>query len=1042
MDGFALPEAHVERVAELGMTALALTEHGNVSSHVKLEKAAEKNGIKPIFGLEAYLGPEDMRETNNRRKWHMTMMAMNPTGLHNLYELVTRSWAEGFYQWPTITYSMLRDHHEGIIMTSGCADGKIACDLLGGKGRDKGDEHDALRTARAFQRLLGDRFYLEVQQFPELERTCLINPKYEEWADRYGFQLLASSDVHYPLPEQNEMQKILHTAGRGKGTVAAAEAEWEYGIRLTYPVSDKSIFNRLRGTGLSKKGALEAIANTAIVAERCNVTLPKMDRVRYPIEDEPNWVPGMDSEQMFRAWLNDGWYFRGFHKLPKPLQKEYRERIEYELELMKSKDFLDYFLMLSDVVRKVKDEGIPVGPARGSAAASLVCYVIRLTEVNPMHYPLMLFERFIDPNRFDLPDVDLDFDDELRDRARQIMIEKYGADRVGNIGTFTRYRGKNAMEDVARVFSVPKFEIDKAKEFLVERSGGDSRFDAGIEDTVEMFPAVKDMFDRYPDMYKSITLEGNLKGFGVHAAGVVVGADTLSKYVATYTRDNVGANKTTMQVLSVDKKDGEHVGLLKLDALGLKTMGMLRICLELIGKPLSFLYDISMEDPETLAAFERADVQGIFQFEGRTMKMVTQEMRPNTFMDLAAVNALARPGPLHSGTTGDYIAVRWKRQEHKPIHPRVEEICKATEGQIIYQEQILQICREIGNFAWLHAAEIRKVISARQGEQAFNVLHDQFMQGAVEENKIDPEVADRIWRKMVTAGSYAFNIAHCVSYSMLGFWAMYFKVHHPVEFYTAQLRKTKIDKDGKALALMRDMQDRRFGRSFKVLPPSPSLSGATWMPDKDGVRAGFEQITGIGAAMSEKILDHRQALRDAGSDMTEWEDMLPINGVGPKTIEKIKEFAANDDPFGIDWIRTAKAAIKKAIRDMDIECPMPDSISDDIPYDNKTSSYHTILGMLKTRNLQDLFENYRSREGKDLDPKTVRDPHLKDSMTLYLEDEGGLITAKVNRWMYPKVKDELWNAKERHDFILAKVEKKAFAGKTVHIKNLWVIDPD
>jgi DNA polymerase-3 subunit alpha len=288
MDGYALPDEHVKRVAELGMSALALTEHGNVSSHVKHEIACNEYGVKPIFGLEAYLGPADMKETQNQRKWHQTTLAMDQDGLRNLYQLVTLSWAEGFYRWPTITWPMLEKHHEGLIITSGCADGKVACDLLGGKGLDPEDasEERALRTAFAFREVFGDRFYLEVQRFWRLERTCRINAVYQRWAEQYGFPLLASSDVHYPYPNQNEMQKILHAAGRNTGTVAAAEAEWEYDILLTYPQTDKEIFEDLKSTGLSSRNASIAIDNTALVADRCTVTLPKMERLRYPGSQE------------------------------------------------------------------------------------------------------------------------------------------------------------------------------------------------------------------------------------------------------------------------------------------------------------------------------------------------------------------------------------------------------------------------------------------------------------------------------------------------------------------------------------------------------------------------------------------------------------------------------------------------------------------------------------------------------------------------------------------------------------------------------------
>jgi DNA polymerase-3 subunit alpha len=1036
MDGFGLPAAHVARAAELGMSALALTEHGNVSSHVKLELAAKAAGIKPIFGLEAYTAPSDMREKKNQRKWHQTILAMDERGYQNLNKIVTRSWDEAFYRWPTVTGEILRDHHQGLIVTSGCADGLVACSLLGGKGIDPGDASPerAIGVIRRYKRLLGDRYYLESQQFPELERTRAINAWLAEASRLTGVPIVATSDCHYPMPDDNEMQKILHAAGRNTGTVAAAEAEWEYGIRLTLPQSDADIRDRLIGTGLRRREADAAIQNSAEIAERCNVELPKMERVRYPIDSDPRArLRGLDSVGLLRLWLNDGWAYRGFNRLPRRKQREFVARVEYEVGLFVDKDFVDYFLMLSDAVRACKDAGIPVGPARGSAAASLVCYLLRITEVNPMDYPLMLFERFVDPNRFDLPDVDLDFDDDLRDFVRQHMIKRFGVERVGNIGTFTKYKGRNAIDDVARVHQIPKYAAEQVKELIVHRSGGDSRGDSTLADTVEMFPQARAVFDQYPELYKTFKLEGNYKGMGVHAAGIVVGASALTDAVALYTRHDVGHNKTTLSVLSVDKYDGEALGLLKLDALGLATMGMIRIALGYIGMSLEELYAVPMDDPETLAAFNRADVKGIFQFDGRTMKMVTEELKPVTFMDLAAINALSRPGPLHSGQTGDYIAVRHGVKERESLHPIVDKICEETEGQIIYQEQVLQICREVGKFPWVHAATIRKVIAQKKGEAAFNTLWADFLKGA-KENGISEELARRIWNKMVTSGTYSFNIAHCVSYSMLGFWAMWLKVHHPLAFYAAQLQKVKEERQ---LDLMRDMQDQRFGRLYVISPPDPNISGMTWTPAEDGVYAGLSQIKGIGAKMAQKIIDER----NANGRFDSWDDIVCVPGIGKAKIAMIKDFCQQEDPFGIQRIKKQSAAIRTAIRRRELYgLPLPNTLSDAIPYEDR-KSFHVVLGVPKSRNLKDLFEDWRSRTGEELNPDEVKDPHLKDSVTLYMEDEAGLMTIKVNRWMYPKYRDQIWRMVLGHHFVLAKVEKKPFYGKTVHVREMWVIDP-
>lgn len=746
----------------------------------------------------------------------------------------------------------------------------------------------------------------------------------------------------------------------------------------------------------------------------------------------------VDTRTVLRHWLNEGWKYRGFDKLSKKLKAEYIERVNYEFGLMETKDFLDYFAVLGDVVRKAKDRGVLVGPARGSAAASLCCYLWRITEVNPMEYPSMLFERFIAPDRNDEPDIDLDFEDERRDEVRQIMIEKYGIDRVGNIGTFTRYRGKNAIDDVARVYQIPTWEVARAKEFLVERSGGDSRFDAGIIDTVEMFPQVKEVFDKYPDLYKSIELEGNYKSFGVHAAGLVIGAQPLDQYVATYAKDvGQGIHKKNVRVLSVDKYDGEHLGLMKLDALGLTTMGMIRNAIDMLGMTLEDLYDIPMDDPETLAAFERADVTGIFQFEGRTTKMVCQQMSPKNFMDLAAVNALSRPGPLHSGSTADYLAIRSGKQKREDVHPIVSKICDFTEGQIIYQEQILQICGDVGKLPWTHRSAIRKIISSKKGESAFNALWEQFRDGAAE-NNIDEKSAALIWKRMVTAGTYAFNIAHCVSYSMLGFWAMWLKVHHPAIFYAAQLQKSK-DKD-KIVELMKDMQDPRYGRSLRILPPHLDESGVTWTPVEGGVRAGFLQIPGVGEKTAMAIAEaHKE--RHFG----DWIELMGskggVKGVGKTTVEKMEEFATKEDPFGIDQVAKDIRAIKNAIKnDLLPGAPMPRQTSDDVPYED-VPWRGVIVGRLKDLQLKDLFEDHRARTGEELDPSTIKNPELKHSVTMYLEDTLGRLTVKINRHIYPRFKDMIWEASKNQDYFLCSVKKYPFLGKSIHVLDMWVIDP-
>lgn len=1048
MDGFGTPKEHVERVAELSMEALALTEHGNVSSHVQLEKHALKAGIKPIFGCELYTAPSDMRETKNMRKWHLTAVAADQIGYHNLMRLVSRSWEEGFYRWPTVLGNMLVDHHEGIIFTSGCADSKIACDLLGGKGRERGDIADARKSIARFRDLLGDRFYLEVQAFPELERSKAINCAYEELAKEFGVPLVATADVHYPYPEDNEMQKILHAAGRNTGTVAAAEASWEYDIRLTYPTSDRAIYQRLRATGLSKSAAEQAILNSAEIAGRCNVTLEKAERLHYPVSN---------SVETFKEWIKEGWRYRDIRSRAGSRERlgEYRKRLLYEMEVIEEKGFIDYFLLLSDLVKYAKDSGIPVGPARGSAAASLVSYLLRITEIDPMDYPLMLFERFIDPSRADLPDIDLDFADDRRDEVRQYLIRKYGADRVGNIGNFVRYRGKNAINDVARVHEIPVWEANIINSLVVERSGGDSRFDASLEDTKDMFPAARAVFEKYPELDLAIKLEGNVKGMSVHAAGLVVANTPITDVCATYSRES-GADKKMTKVLSIDKYDAEYLDIMKIDALGLSTMGMIAIALDLIGMKLEDLYSIPMDDPKTMQAFHDNDVIGIFQFEGRATRIVCADVKPDTFLEVVDVNALSRPGPLFSGMTAEYVKVKHGRNEAEKLHPIVDAVTHETKGQVVYQEQVLKIIKEIGGFPVTKVGEIRRIISKKMGEAQFNTMLDDFVNGARERHNIGREQAVRIWKFLVTSATYSFNTAHSVSYTTLAWWCMWLKQHHPMEFYCAALIKAKVggvlSATGtiaggsgsnilSALPLIKDAKKH----GIVLVPPDLKRSGVTWSIDRERneIVSGFSQVKGLGDKMSQVIIDDR----NENGHFENWDSLLRVKGIGPKKIITIKEFADNDDPFGIEKTRKTIGSVIEAIRRKDIPVPMPTHNSDQLyAVDNVPRAI--FIGMIKLKEYKDAIEDQRSRTGDSPEEirKRLKSPDMNKSCTLHAYDAGDEdVYLRVDRFRYskdPKIQKQLEAIVPGRDVIVALGRKKKVFGISFSVEQLWVIDPE
>jgi DNA polymerase-3 subunit alpha len=751
-DGFGTVQNHVDRIAELGGSALALTEHGNVSSWVQLEKAAKAKGIKPLFGLEAYTAPP-----KEQRKFHMIILAESLTGLRNLNNLVGLSYAEGFYRWPTIHGTMLRDHSEGLIVTSGCADSLLSCTLAGGKSL--GDRRSSIsswdldaaeRVVRRFQDLLGDGYYLEVQRFPGLDRTRLLNPALAELSRRTGVPLVATADVHYPYARQNEMQKILHAAHRG-GTVESAEAGWEYDILLTYPTSDAEVYQDLINTGLTPSQAWQAVLATEEIAERCSVQLPKNEVLRFPVPD------GYTAHEYLWEILREGWRYRiEVNPRLRGNPNEYADRLHYEMALIEEKDFSDYFLMVSDAVRFAKDlkpRPIPVGPARGSAAASLVCYLARITEVDPLSFPAMVFERFIDRSRLDLPDIDLDFADTRREEVHQYLVRRYGDDRVASIGNFVKYRGRNSVVDVARVYKIPKRAEDAVKAVVLDRSGGDSRADDSLADSIAMFPGAQAAVAEFPALWRAVELEGNMRSLSIHAAGIVISNRPIRETCAVYTRELHGQPRS---VLAYDKKDAEAVGMLKMDFLGLSTMGMIDIVLEMVGMKLAELYNVPLDEPRTLDAFRRGDVVGIFQFEGRATRLVNAGVVPDHFMHLADINALARPGPLFSGMTAQYIDIKHGRKKPDHLHPLVWKYTEFTYGQIIYQEQVLSIVREMGGFPVERIGDIRRAISQKLGEAHMNNMRELFISGAQRLHGVDEKLADRIWKFMVTSATYSF----------------------------------------------------------------------------------------------------------------------------------------------------------------------------------------------------------------------------------------------------------------------------------------------
>lgn len=752
----------------------------------------------------------------------------------------------------------------------------------------------------------------------------------------------------------------------------------------------------------------------------------------------------MDAAELLWTWCRYGWKYRKISSRPRDVQDWYADRVRYEMSLILEKDFADYFLMVSDAIRYGKDNGVAFGPGRGSVAASVVAWLLRITEIDPQKYPMMLFERFIDVSRADPPDIDIDCSDEERYKIKDYLADKYGADCVGQIANYIRYRGKNSLGDVARVYNIPITAKETVANLVIERSGGDSRFDATLEDTFEMFPAAAAMLEAFPAFAMAPRLESNIRGMSVHAAGLIIANTPLTDICAVYERDGV-------RCISIDKYDIEYAGGLKLDFLGLTTMGMIARCLKLAGLTLDDLYAIEDTDQETINVFRRGDVTGVFQFEGRATRLVNRDVHPDHFQHIADINALSRPGPLFSGQTAAYVDARHNRRAAERLHPLVDEITRGTYGQIIYQEQILQILRDIGGFDWFSVGQIRRIISKKMGEAAFQMSYEQFAEGAERLHGIKRKTSDQIWRRLVTSGTYSFNIAHAISYSTLAFWTAWLKCHYPLEFFAASLAKASEKED--QFRLMKDA----LGHGFSIVPPILNASRKTWhsVPSL-GIVAGWQQIPGVGPKTADRIDMLRWGVNEVGGKkFNSWNNLEEIPGIGPKTVQSMETFATAHDPFGL--LKTKKT-MDKVLDWIDGQARIPRPTHDgeaiaEIYMENRDFSKGGFVkgprvvyaGIVKTREYKDIVEDTRSRTGREVEDilAELKRPDLIKSCSLRCYDDGPEeVYLRVNRWKFPSMKRTLESIAIGHDVVICVGNRIAGFGTPVMVDNLWVVDPD
>lgn len=824
LDGACRIKPLIKRIAELGQTSVAITDHGVMYGAMDFYKEAKAAGIKPIIGCECYVAAESMYDKQgvaSKVRHHLILLCENNTGYRNLIKMVSDSFTDGFYVKPRIDKELLKKHHEGLIALSACLAGEVATKLL------NGDYEGAKETALWYNETFGDgNYFIEVQNHGIPEQLRIL-PDLVRLSEETGIPLVATNDCHYILKEDSLVQKILvciqtnHTINEDTGL----------GFRTDefYVKSEEEMRNLFSDIP-------SAVDNTSVIAERCNVDF-EFGHIILPHFEVPN---GRDHAEYLRALAIAGFNKR-YVNLSEEKRKHYMERFDYELSVVDSMGYTDYYLIVYDFVRYAKSKGIPVGPGRGSGAGSIVAYCVGITDIDPMKYNL-LFERFLNPERVSMPDFDIDFCYERRGEVIEYVVEKYGADHVSQIVTFGTLAARAAIRDVGRVLGIAYAKVDAVSKMIPWKLSKD------LSKAIEVTPDIQKKIDTDPEIKRlieySLKIEGMPRHTSTHAAGVVITRDPVSTYVPLAQKDGVTVTQYTMTTL-------EQLGLLKMDFLGLRTLTVVANCEKLIceREPDFSVKNIDFTDRETFEMFGRGDTEGVFQFESTGLRNVLTQFKPTSIEDLIALTSLYRPGPMDS--IPKYIYGRHNPDKIKYETPQLQSILGVTYGCMVYQEQVMQICRELAGYSLGHADIVRRAMSKKKHD-VMEKERTTFVEGCAK-NGISGTVANTIFDKMISFASYAFNKSHAAAYATLAFETAYLKCHYPAEFMASQITSVLMftDKVAEYIAECRDLK-------IEVLPPDVNSSVADFIADNGKIRFGLLAVKGLGRGLIEEIVKERE----------------------------------------------------------------------------------------------------------------------------------------------------------------------------------------
>jgi DNA polymerase-3 subunit alpha len=840
LDGANKVEALVERVRALKQPALAMTDHGNMFGAIEFYREASKHGVKPIIGCEIYVAPASRFERkgvdkgNKEYNNHLILLAMNLEGYKNLCKLVTAGFMEGFYYKPRIDKEILQEHNRGLIALSACLQGEVSFAL------SAGNFERAKAAAESYAAIFGDRYYLEIQD-NKLPQQETVNRLIVELGKELSLPVVATNDCHYGERDDAAAHDVLLCVQTGK-TVQDEN-------RLKMHTDELFV----KSADLMKQGfdyIPEAVERTIEIADRCNLEL-QFGHYHFPQFQAPKEVSLDDYlDEMARKGLAERLANFGL-SAPEEHEKRiklYDERLDYELGVIKGMQFSGYFLIVADFINYAKDNGIPVGPGRGSAAGSLVAYALKITDLDPIRHGL-LFERFLNPERRSMPDIDVDFCIRGRDQVIRYVKEKYGADKVAQIATFGTLKAKAAIKDVGRALGFSFAEADAIAKLIPAPKQG---FDHSLAESIKMEPRLAALIKSDPRVKELIDhamrLEGLTRHSSTHAAGVVLSNLPLVEYLPLYL-DKEGGIVTQFDMSSVEK-----IGLIKFDFLGLKTLTLLADCLKLIQKSRDVaigLNNLPLDDKKTYRLLCSGNTTGVFQLESTGIREMTVKIKPNCFEDLVAILALFRPGPLDSGMTEQYIQRKHGREQIKYLHRLLETILKDTYGVIVYQEQVMQIAQVLAGYSMGDADILRRAMGKKDPEEMAS-QRERFVEGA-KKNKIDPNRAAEIFDQMETFARYGFNKSHSAAYALISYQTAYLKAHYPVEFMAAVLTSETGDTD-KVIKNLAECREK----GIEVLPPDINESCADFAALGEKIRFGLAAVKNVGEKAVEIILQSRE----------------------------------------------------------------------------------------------------------------------------------------------------------------------------------------